>query len=279
MHKKDLIKGLAKFVDTYEAVRQSGVRWKGQRAFANFLIYYLGNLEIPHDEKYDFFNIEPHLPELMVDAFERLRLDADPVTANFRKEYEEETGHEVPNVTDLGASHILDQGSAVQTTLGFMLREITRLDWVASQIDAYCNAQKYVLKQTFDKFLRLVYRRGLYALTDECGCPMSGRFGETELRIGFCGGRIMFTFARRKEGETIFYGQDGKVFHRLPYQEDSVSFVGDDSDPLCLSSGLQSVYADFRTALDLIEDVVKGWPHDANQQALIFKKNGNVSFI
>lgn len=72
---------------------------------------------------------------------------------------------------------------------------------------------------------------------------MSGKFGETELRTFITAGRIMFTFARRKKGE-------------------SVSFIGEEGDPLCLSAGLQSVQTDFRTALDIIEDVIKHWPQD-----------------
>lgn len=285
MHKKDLIKGLTKFVETYEVAAANygspkyGVRWKGQKAFANFLIHYLENLQIPHDEKYDFWTIEDHLPELMVDAFEQLRTGTDDATVRFRQAYEAETEHEVPNVIDLGASNVLDQGSAVQTTLGFMLREITGQDWVEHKIDTYCNAQKYVLQQTFDKFLRLVYRKGLGEMADKCDKRgMSGKFGETELRTFIMAGRIMFTFARRKKGKTGVY-VGGKLIKTLPYQEDSVSFVGADGDPLCLSAGLNSVETDFRTALDMIEDVIKHWSSEPKEQKKLYKANANVSIL
>lgn len=286
MHKKELIAALNGFVETYDVAAANygnpryGVRWKGQKAFAKFLIHYLENLQIPHDEKYDFWTIEHHLPELMVDAFERLRTDTDEVVTRFRKQYEAETEHEVPNILDLGASNILDQGSAVQTTLCFMLREITGEAWVEDKIDAYCNAQKYVLQQTFDKFLRLVYRRGMYEIADkgdERG--MSGKFGNTELRTFICAGRIMFTFARRKKGKTVFYGHDGKAFHTVPYHEDSVSFVGEDGDPLCLSAGIQSVHADFRNSLDMIEDVIKRWPETEKERKRLYRANKNVSIL
>jgi hypothetical protein len=90
MHKKDLINGLKQFIARDGRSEGRGVAWKGQRVFANFLIYYLGKLNIPSDEKYDFWQIEPYLPELMVDAFERLRTETDDETIRFRKEYESE---------------------------------------------------------------------------------------------------------------------------------------------------------------------------------------------
>ncbi len=243
MRKKELISRLKQFVERDGEGR--GASWKGQRAFASFLVYYLERLNIPSDEKYDFWRIEPFLPELMVDAFEQLRTGTSDEIVLFRHEYETEVGHEVPNITDLGASNILDQGSAVQTTLGFMLRETTGLDLVEQMIDAYCNAQKYVLQQTFDKFLRLVYRCGLGEMIDKCTkSGMSGKFGETELRTLITAGRIMFTFARRIDKDKgSYYKKDGELY----CNEWSVSFVGEDGDPLCLGAGIQSVHADFGT--------------------------------
>lgn len=271
MHKKELIGNLRKFIETYNNKGES--RWKGQYAFTSFLIYYFENLSIPHDEKYDHWRIEPYLPELMVDAFEQLRTGKDKET--FRKLYVAETGHEVPNITDLGKSNILYQSSAVQTTLGFMLKEVTGSAEIEHQIDTYCKAQYYVLQQTFDKFLRLVYRRGLYELIDKCNkSGMSGMFGKTELRTFMTAGRILFTFARRIDKNKGSYYKKGD---ELYCNERSVSFVGEDGDPLCLSAGLQSVFADFRTSLDLIEDVIKRWPADINKQKKLYKADNKVT--
>ncbi|MBI4992300.1 MAG: hypothetical protein HZB99_03710 [Candidatus Harrisonbacteria bacterium] len=265
MHKKELVVGLKRFT----------AQWKGQRAFANFLVHYLENLNIPNDEKYDFWSIESYLPELMVDAFEQLRTGTDDRAVYFRQAYELETGHEVPNITDLGASNLLDQGSAVQTTLGFMLKEITGQDWVEHQLNTYCNAQKYVLQQTFDKFLRLVYRRGLGEMADKCDKRgMSGKFGETQLRTFIMAGRIMFTFARCiDKSKDSYYKKDGEVY----CNESTVSFVGEDGDPLCLNAGIQSIYGDFRTALDMIEDVIRCWPKDLKEQKKLYKADAKVA--
>jgi hypothetical protein len=275
MHKKDLINGLKRFLERDGVGRDGGVSWKGQRVFANFLIFYLGKLNIPSDEKYDFWQIEPFLPKLMVDAFEQLRTGTDSEIVHFRQEYKAEVGHEVPNITDLGVSNIFDQGSAVQTTLGFMLREVTGLDWVEEKIDTYCNAQKYVLQQTFDKFLRLVYRRGMGETIDKCTeAGMSGKFGETELRTFITAGRILFTFARRiDKSKDSHYKKEGELY----CNEWSVSFVGEDGDPLCLSAGIQSVYADFHTALGLIEDVIRHWSADPKEQKKQYQANAKIS--
>lgn len=248
--------------------------WKGQRAFVSFLIHYLENLNIRSDEKYDFFRIEPYLPELMVDAFEQLRTGTDEAAVKYRAMYEEETEHKVPNITDLGESDILHQCSAVQTTLGFMLKEVTEQDWVEQEIEKYCNAQGHVLQQTFDKFIRLVYRRGMGDAVEKCTKRgMSGKFGETELRTFVMAGRIMFTFAKRIDKSKDSYYEESD---KLICNEDSVSFVAEDGDPLCLSAGMQSIHADFRTALDLIEEVIKNWSQDAKEQRKLFKEDTKV---
>lgn len=278
MHKKDLVKKLKSLVLKIKGSINGANNhqlWKGQLAFASFLISYLENLTIPHDEKYDHWRIEPYLPQILVDAFEQLRTGTDEETARFRKDYETETGHPVPNITDIGQSRELDRCLTIQSTLGFMFKELTGEAWVENKIDAYCNAQQYVLQHTFDKFLRMVFSRGLYEIVDkDSQRGMSGKFGETELRTYVCAGRVMFTFARLidkdKEG---YYKKDGELYSN----EDSVSFVGEDSDPLCLSAGIQSIQANFRTSLDMIEDVIKNWPTDIKEQKKVYMANKSVS--
>ncbi len=276
MHKHELIERLMAFAAPIADGEEDRIQWKGQRDFVAYFIHYLQKLDIPSDAKYDFWDITPYLPELAVDAFEQFRTNDDLLTRTMRAIYEERTGHEVPNITDLGASDVLTQASAVQTTLGFMLKDVTGLERVEQHIDAYCNAQKYVLQQTFDKFLRRVYRQGLYALINASELRgMQGEFGETELRTYTMAGRLLFTFARRIDKSKDGYYEEGD---RVICNERSVSFVAEEDDPLCLSSGIQSVYADFRTALDMIEDVIRLWPEGAEARAQLYKENATVGF-
>lgn len=263
MHKKELVQRLQQYAANFDhgLGRDGPVRWKGQLAFARFLAYYLDKLSIPHDEQYDFWRIEEYLPQLTVEAFEELRTGTDPDTVKFRKDYEVETEHEVPNITDIGEGHMLHRFSAVQSTLGFMLKEVTENDWVEREIDKYCNAQAVVLQQVFDKFLLKVYRRGMGEMIDKSAARgMSGLFGTTHLRTYVMAGRVMFTFARK-----------------LHENENSISFLGDDSDPLSLGAGIQSIYADFRTCLDMIEDVIKAWPTDAKEQRTVWHDDKKVA--
>lgn len=283
MHKKKLLQGLQKFASQYEERVQkreiSG--FKGQKTFALFLARYLDNLEIPSDEKYDFWDIKPYLPELLVAAFESLRTNDEEWVVEYRNKYEQDTGHEVPNITDIGEGSIFARQSAIQTTLGFMMRDVMgeRGGWIENQIDKYCNAQDHVLKQTMDKFLRRVWWQGMYKMVAKNSSGgMSGKFGETDLRTFRSGGRIMFTFARRHKGKTgIYFG--GKLVETLPYEEDSVSFVADDSDPLALGTGLQSLETTFRTALDMIEDVISNWPDSQKKREKIYATSKDVSLI
>jgi len=281
VHKKDLIKGLrSKLLKIAGSVNGHNDHrwWKGQKAFATYLIEYLEVLVIPSDEKYDFFRIEEYLPKILADAFEHLRVGTDELATKHRALYEEETGHLVPNIIDLGMSHMLDQSGAVQTTLGFLMKDVIGESWIEAEIDAYCNAQSHVLQHTFDKFVRSVYRKGMYEAIDKCKSRgMAGKFGRTELRSYVMAGRVMFTFARKRKGKTVYYGPDNKPFHTLPYREDSVSFVAEDSDPLALGAGIQSVQANFKTSLAMIEDVVKYWPGNPRERKTAFKASESVS--
>jgi len=244
MHKQELIEKLKSRKD---------FQWKGQEAFAAHLAYFLENLEIPQDTKYDFWRIEPYLVDICVDAFEQMRISDDPQVIKFRKQYEAETGREVPVLLDLGASYILDQGAAVQTTIGFLLKDVLGEDYITSQVDAYCNAQKYVLQQSFDKFLRQVYRQGMFELIQACDQRgMSANFGDTTLMTYVMCGRVMLTFE----------GRDGQV-----------SFVVEEGDPLCYSGGLQSIEGDLFIALGLINDVINHWPDVKKAGTFVAKRS------
>jgi hypothetical protein len=249
MNKEKLIVELSNFL-------KGEIRSKGQKSFGKFFIEYLRRLDIAAY----YEDIMPYLPELIVDAFEQLRVKTDDNTTRFRKAYENETGWSVPNITDLGESNSMDQSSAVQTT-GFLFKEITNWDWLENKIDTYCNAQRYVLQQTFDKFLRQVYRNGLFEIISQCQKRgMSGEFGNTVLRTHVSAARIMFTFARKQE--------EGEV---------SVSFLAAENDNLALGAGIQSIYADFFTSINMIEDVINYWPTTEKEKNDIYKENEKVS--
>ncbi len=260
MHKKELIQALRKYIQNYG---KDGRGWKGQLPFAYYLIYYLEDLTIPSDEEYDFWRIEDYLPQILVDAWDTFRTSTDERAVLCRENYQKELNHEVPNITELGASPILDQGHAVQTILGFMMRAVTENEWIEGAIDEYVNAELHLLQQRFDKFLRKVYKNGMFKIINECRKRgMSGTFGDTELRTYVIAGRTMFTFARKQGDEEI-----------------SFSFVSDDIDPNGLSAGIQSVYADLLNCLGMIDDVINNWPSVPVEQEQIFKTNEEVSLI
>ncbi len=252
MKKEELIAELSNFL-------KGEIKSRGQKSFGEFFIEYLKRLDTAYyDDHYG--DIVPYLPELIVDAFEQLRVKTDDSTTRFREAYENETGWSVPNITDLGESDSMDQSSAVETASS-LFEKITNSDWLKDKIDAYCNAQKHVLQQTFDKFLRRVYRNGLFEIISQCQKRgMSGEFGYTVLRTHVSAARIMFTFARKQE--------KGEV---------SVSFLAAENDNLALGAGIQSICADFYTALDMINDVVNLWPDTEKKRNDIYQENEKVS--
>ncbi len=90
MHKEELISKLERHV------RHGSLEWQGQRPFALFFVEYLKNLTIKADEKYDFWDIRPHLPQIIVDAYEQLRTSKELMAVQWRRRFEQERGFTPP---------------------------------------------------------------------------------------------------------------------------------------------------------------------------------------
>ena len=270
MKKAELVATITQFAEHRD------IRWKGQKTLMRFFAGWLDRLEVAQDAKYDFWQIDSYVPQLIVDALDDLRNGTDEFCAGFRTTYVAETGHDVPDVTDLGASDLLDQTMLVQT-VGFSLRDGMGLDHIERSFDAYANAQRYVLQHTFDKFVRLVYRQGLCELIDASRHRgMSGRFGKTDLRSFVMAGRVMLTFARRRRGVTTVSDATGAERLRLPYVETSVSFVAEQDDKNGLSAGIQSTQATLIEAMTMIDDVINHWPTSKMERSKIYRHSKDV---
>jgi hypothetical protein len=241
--------------------RQLGreAKTRGETAFLGFFAEYLRRLEIEHDEKYDFHYLTPYLPQIIGDAFEDFRTnDADWATG-FRIGYESETGYYVPNLMQIGDGDNVFR-SIVTTNLGILFREITEMNHVEGAITSYLNAEMATLQLFVDKFLRLVYRKGLYDLVIKTGGGgMNGRFGDVDLRCFITAGRVMFTFARQV-GES----------------ETSVTFIAEDGDPNAYSAGIQSALAPLSECMAMIDEVIANWPSDGDEQAKQFTSSDSV---
>lgn len=258
MQKKELMTRLKTFVLLGRA------EWKGQKSFVQFFALWLKETELKN-ENWEHWHIDHYVPQLVVDAFEELRTGASELATRWREKYQQETGHGVPNLTEMGESSSLDQAGAVQIT-GFMLDKVMGNTWISTKLDAYANSQRHVLQLNFDKFLRTVYGKGLYDIIQKSKHRgMSGKFGDTELRTFSTAGSLKFTFAR-----------PGKMF-KCSDQETSVSFVAEDDDRIALSAGIQSEYASLTEAMAMIEDVIKGWPTKKKDQAKVFTVDKDVN--
>lgn len=232
------------------------VRSKTGLAFLPFFAEYLDSMDIPADKKYDFWQIDEYLPGIIVAAFETLRMSTDQYVVAYK---EITLSHEVPNLLDVGIGYGLDQVVAI-SSIASEIAEITDRPHLRDKIEGYCMAQRTVLQQTFDKFSRRVYQKGLYTLVDKHGGQgMGGKFGRTELRSNAMAGRILFTFARP-------YGK-GEI---------DVTFIGEEGDPLLLSAGNQSCHATLRQSLDMMDEVIEKWPLDKKLQQKAFRLNKHI---
>ena len=256
MKKSDLMQKLR------NRITQGNFKWKGQEAFAIFLLEYLQNLSISSDEQYSFWQLDQFLPQLLVDAFESLRIGTDEYIVKHRKAYEEETGHCVPEILNVNISgpDVYHRQSAIQTTLGFLMADLMDDNkYITGRIMAYCHAQDTLLQIVFDKFLRNVYRVGMFDLIEASNFKgMNGRFGSvTVLTFSMCG-----------RTQIQFNHEDGKRF---------VSFMMEEGDNLAYSAGLQSICADVHVGCAIMEEVINNWPKEEKIQRQMFVPNENVT--
>ncbi|HUC01919.1 MAG TPA: hypothetical protein VMA75_03365 [Candidatus Paceibacterota bacterium] len=228
---------------------------KGEALFALFFSRWLQGLTILADEKNEFYDLTLHLPQLILDAYEVVRTSEDPAVVWFRKLYEKERDEQMINLVELGAGDIVYQIVGVHL-LKNVIRAIVQDDHLDAKMDVYFNAQRHALHLQFDKFLRLVYQRGLFTLIRaEPDREMEGKFGATVLRVGIFAGSTIFTFARpKKRGDEV-----------------NVRFMTSDNDCLALGAGIESTHASLSTGLAMIEDVIRYWPKKEKDQKAIFK--------
>ena len=233
---------------------------KGQKTIADFLAFYFESLDIPADEKFEFWDIDRYIPQLILGAFDELLMSDDETIVGFRNRYIAETGHAVVSLTNIEGNG-LDQSLLVETLKDIFLKVGDQ--WVVNDIDTVFNAERHILRLAFYRFLNSVFSKGLFEVIDSSKKRgMSGKFGETNLRSFVAAGRMMLTFSRQ-------YGAD----------EHSISYVLPDDDPHGLGAGVQSLYTDLRVAIEMIDDVIENWPSEEKHQKKAFKADKNVSIL
>lgn len=227
---------------------------RGDVELAQYLLHFFVNRPAEKDDKSSILN---NLCIYVVEAFDQLRQGQDAQTAAYRKAYlQAVNAYEVPYLTEVSFSDF--ERLATINQVSRLMTEITSDSWVGQDIESYLMAQDKVIHQKIRAFINQVYFHGLQARIDASSWRgMSGSFGNTELRSLVAAGRIMVTFARKTD--------DG--------DEDSVTLIGREGGPYL---NLQSTYASFSLALDMIDEVISNWPTDREQQAQIYHDNTNV---
>lgn len=262
MNKEELIAALQDYLKSFTN-NTTGERFpKGQIAFTKYLIRYLTDLEIRGTLSDNIFQ---YLTTIISDAFHKLKNGEDLQSKVFRGLYEQEVGLKVPDVLNLGGADYIRQCTTVQVVLEFLFEKVTKSTWLKHEIDKYFNAQRTVLQQYFDKFLREVYRTGLFNLVNtNQGYTLTGEFGQTTLSTYSLGGRIQIELRRIPTDRT------NKTEAEL--EDQYFTFVASDKDPLGLTAGVDYVYCDLITAIQMIDEVINNWPKTAPTQKKLFKR-------
>lgn len=265
---------------TLKRVRESQCQTRGLWPVIQMLVHYFGDPSIP---EYEFTGISHALAMHIVRAVDILRTSEDTKVLTLRHSYEwEMEGREsVPNLADVAFGGLARTGLCL-TLSRDLAKFICGEEYLRLEKDlvAYFTAQDTVVMQMVDRFDFMVYQQGLCAIIDDSrDRGMAGTFGTTSLRSYRMTGRIMFTLARRIEGETIIHGDKGEKIKRLPYQELSVSFVGEDGKRADSRFGIQSMQADLPTILSMFEDVIRNWPKDQKDQMKVYEAAKGVSMM
>ncbi len=237
-------------------------RTRGEKAFLGYFVEYLRRLDLKHWERYGFRSLIDYLPQIIGDAFELLRTGNEEWVTSYRREFRIDTEQEVPCLQQVGVTNLIYR-SLVVNHLSFLFKELLNYEGIRFDIDAYFNAETRTLQLYFDKFIRDVYRNGLFTIITGQSGGFKGVFGNTELRCHALAGRVMFTFTRTD-------GSDEDVAN--------VSFVAEDEDDTGYSAGLQSVNTTLVEGVTMITEVINVWPTNKDEQELMFKKSPDVCF-
>lgn len=252
--RQDLIKRIQEWLS------HPDITWKGEVTLARYLHAFFSTRVT---EDYGLgISIMQLMPEYLVEAMELLRTSDDNEVAAFRSEYLQELEYPVfPNLTEVGFGG-LDRNQIVMM-LSFIMGKLDDR-WIEEKILGYFFAQDRVLDHALHRFNSHVFRQGMWQQTEDCQTHgMSGQFGSTKLRTYYIAGRIMITFARKRDGFS-----DG---------EESVTFVADSSDQSGMRTGLQTCFADLQTAVAMIEEVVGLWPKTLKDQQKVYKSDQEVA--
>lgn len=251
------------FISSLDSLIASGqLTMRGQQPLAAHYINYFRKTDIAADRKYDFWDMEAYLPQLMLDGFMDLLNSEDRVTAHIREQLEEQTSLVLGDPSRIGAIPATDQVLWVQSIDG-ILRGAGVHEVTCSKVEMLFMAEVRMVELAFRRFVQDVFSSGLFELINGgITSGMSGTFQDqgdtpTTLRTFMTAGRIMFTFAC------------GVGSH-----EESITFVGTEDDPLLLGAGLQSVQTDLVTALKMFDTVSTCWPADSEAQAGCFTAGG-----
>lgn len=275
MQKSELIAKLRR-------VRRDQCRTRGLYPLIQFIVWFFENPNVPEFEHTGIYHFLPMYIARAVDLF---RASNDPKAVEYRAEYnkEMERDTEIPSLTEIEFGGI--NRALLNQTLSMSLAKFLEGEnsaWLEKTLGGYFMAQDTVVVQMIHRFDAEVYQGGLFEVIQNCTASgMSGTFGQTSLRSMVTAGRVMFTLARRIDGETVYRDHEGKEIERLPYREVSVSFVGQDGKEYKYEArfGIQSMHTDLATTLSLFSDVFTNWPKDKKDQKKVYKADKDVGMM
>jgi hypothetical protein len=182
--------------------------------------------------------------------------------------------YEIPDLLDIRGSYTYSHVTHDLARLMPILAGRCGGSWLERDLESTFQAQSTVIDHAWRRFVRECYRPIAAKIKAESHRGNSGLFGRTTLRSYVMAGRIMFTFARAPERqsddphENAMYmaaKRFGKFADGRPFierAEQSISFVGDDSDMTGCRSGMNYPNTPYAECVAMINDVTDNWKPD-----------------
>ena len=239
MNKAELINALNNFIEKQRATRC------GQniivRHFANYI------QKTSDDSSVDIIK---KIPQLLYDMLCEAKYDF----SSFYQEWELERGLPFPSLKKIGISDELYRQETVNL-IAYIFKIIFGKNEIANKIKSKFNTELSTLQSRTSSFFVRVYDNGLRKIIkSSLFDDMYGIFGMT-------------TFASHVDHS----GQIGLTcMSNSDVLEDSFSFSYYDEDPIQTQAKILTVRTDIEMALEMINDVLDGWPDDPDDQAKLF---------
>lgn len=255
MNRSELVHELDRFVSAKR------FEFKGDRELALYLMWFFTSQVKP---QHDSTGIEAYLPKYLFEAMLLFRESDDELVIAHRELYMLATEMQGTFPDIISISYASSDRNSVIRELASLIERVTGDRMLRVRINSYFDAQETVLKQFLHMFVLKVYRQGLYELIRGADRDFVLQFGNTSMFVGV---KTTIKFTLKKIDKSSMSSLVVSL-SKNPV-DGELTFGTYDYDVTGMELSLNWIRVPLNTAIEMIYDIVSGWPIDPVQQRLI----------